>query len=62
MASSPRHPSAKSGSIIICGFGLGIISLLAGFLGPSILEVGGNLAPIFGIFVTGPSDFPSASC
>ena len=57
MASSPRHPSAKSGLIIICGFGLGIISFLAGFLGPSILKVGGNLAPIMGIFVTGPLGF-----
>ena len=57
MASSPRHPSAKSGLIIICGFGLGIISFLAGFLGPSILKVGGNLAPILGIFVTGPLGF-----
>ena len=57
MAPSPRHPSAKSRLIIICGFGLGIISFLAGLFGPILLKVGGNLGPIMGIIITIPLGF-----
>ncbi len=57
MAPSPRHPSAKSRLIIIYGFGLGIISCLAGFFGPIFLMPESNLGPLLGIFITGPLGF-----
>ena len=57
MAPSPRHPSAKSRWIIIYGYGLSIISSLAGFFGPMFLMPESNLGPLLGLFITGPLGF-----
>ncbi len=57
LAPLPRHPNSKSGLIIFCGFGLGIISFLAGFLGPLFFMPESNLGPFLGIFFTGPLGF-----
>ena len=57
MASSPTDPTSKSGLIIGCGLGLGMISFLAGILGPIFLDPGSNQGPLLGIFITGPLGF-----
>ena len=57
MAPSPRHPKSKSGLIISCGFGVSIISFLAGFFGPMFLMPESNLGPLLGLFITGPLGF-----
>lgn len=43
--------------IIKGGIIVGAIGFIIGFIGPLIFGVGGNLGPLYGIFITGPFGF-----
>ena len=52
LAASGRHRSASLG--FVGGVIVGIIALIAGFLGPILFMPNANQGPLLGIFITGP--------
>jgi hypothetical protein len=52
-----RSLSELTDAALLAGLVVGVVSFLAGFVGPIILRPDSNQGPLLGIFITGPVGF-----